>query len=151
MKIIRHPQKLHGFTLIEIIAVLAIFGLLTLISLPVYKQIKPNLTLNAEARDLVSNLKYAQQLSVTEQVNYAVVFNQALNQYAIINNVTGATVKTKILNNLISIQSIDDLTDNKAVFNVTGAAVENGSVIITNINNSTFTISIKPSGYVKIE
>jgi len=100
---------------------------------------------------MASDLRLAQQLSVTEQINYAVVFDQNANQYSIINTDTSEIIKTKNINPAISINSINDLTDNTAIFNVTGAATENGSIVLINSNNSISTISIKPSGYVKIE
>jgi len=133
------------------IMVLAIIGLIALVSLPVYQKIKPGLTLNSQARDIVSDLRYAQQLSVTEQINYSVVFDQALNKYTIVNTASGATLKSQNIKPIISINSITGLTANTATFNVTGAALESGNIILTSFNGNTKTIAIKPSGYVKIE
>src|SRR3989338_9342393 len=138
-------EKNLGFTLIEIIMVLAIIGLIALVSLPVYQKIKPGLTLNSQAIDIVSDLRYAQQLSVTEQINYSVVFDQALNKYTIVNTASGATLKSQNIKPIISINSITGLTANTATFNVTGAALESGNIILTSFNGNTKTIAIKPS------
>lgn len=144
-------KKKEGFTMIELLIALAVLSIVTVISLPVYRQIKPTLDLNTETRDIASDLRYAQQLSVTEQINHNVVFNSVLNSYEIINSQTSSVIKSKNINSNISISSISGLASSTATFNVTGAATEAGSIILANSNNATTTISIKPSGYVKIE
>lgn len=140
-----------GFTFAEIIAVIMVIAILALVSLPIYTQIRPTLNLSTETRDIVSDLRYAQQLSVTEQVNYSVSFNQAQNQYTITNTSNGQVTKNKNINPVISIESITGLTNNTVTFNVTGAALETGTITLKNTNDVTSVISIKPSGYVKIE
>jgi len=144
-------NKNLGFTLIEILAVLMVVGILALVSLPIYSRIKPKLNLNAETRDIASDLRYAQQLAVTEQTNYSVNFNQAQNQYSIVKISTGEIIKNKSLLNGITINSITGLDSDTAEFNVTGAATKAGTIVLINTDNITNTISIKPSGYVKIE
>lgn len=144
-------QNRAGFSLVEMLIVIAIIGLITLISLPIYQRVKPTINLDSKTRILVSDLRYAQQLAVTEQANHQVEFNQILNQYTIRNQATNEIIKTETINQSIRIESVNNLTDNTVVFNVTGAAVKDGSIVLINSNNATSTISIKPSGYVKIE
>lgn len=151
MEFINNLKNKSGFSLIELLGVITVIGIISLVSLPAYIKIKPTLDLNSEVRDIASDLRYAQQLSVTEQINYSVMFDKNSNQYSIINTVSNDVIKTKNINPNISIDSITDLTDDTAIFNVTGAAIEHGSIVLVNSNNSTSTISIKPSGYVKIE
>jgi prepilin-type N-terminal cleavage/methylation domain-containing protein len=147
-----HPIKSDvGFTLLEVMTVLAIIGIISLISMPIYLQIRPTLTLNSETRDVVSDLRYAQQLAVTEQTNYSIELNQAQNKYTITNTETSTIVKDENIKTGISIQSISGFTTDTIIFNVTGAALESGSFTLANLNNATTTITIKPSGYVKIE
>ena len=136
-----------GFTLLEITAVIAIIGILAAISLPVYQQLKPTLKLNAEARQLASDLRSAQQMAITEQINYLVVINPAENSYAIVKS-TGQTAQSRSLDD-VSFYAIAGLTDNTAEFTATGAAEESGTIILTNGEDAK-TVEIKPSGYVKI-
>ena len=69
----------------------------------------------------------------------------------IVNSASGATLKSQNINPMISINSITGLTADTVTFNVTGAALESGDIILTSSNGNTKTIAIKPSGYVKIE
>lgn len=145
-----HKQS-GGFTLLELLTVLAIIGIISVISMPIYRQIRPTISLNSETRDIVSNLRYTQQLAVTEQVNYSVAFDSLLNKYTITNTDTSEIIKDETINSGITIDSISGFTNNAVIFNVTGAALESGTIILINSNSVTTTISIKPSGYVKIE
>jgi len=149
--IIKKFKKSDGFTLFEITIVLAIIGIISAISVPIYQQIRPTLNLNSTTKDIISDLKYAQQLAVTEQDNYSIEFDIFFNKYTVTNTETGAIIKQKTINSDISIDSINGLTNDTLIFNVTGGVAEEGSLILINSKNITTTISIKPSGYVKIE
>lgn len=140
-----------GFSLIEIIIVLTIITIITAISVPIYQSIGPTLALRASARDLASDLRLAQQKSVTEQIIYAVVLDPANSQYSIIDTVSSSTIQTKELHNQITIATTTGLTDQTVRFTATGAAIESGSIVIMHNDGASSTISIKPSGYVKIE
>ncbi|MEK7653306.1 MAG: GspH/FimT family protein [Patescibacteria group bacterium] len=141
----------NGFTLLEIVIVLAIIAILALIGFSAFKTVQPNLNLKGASRDLASDLRYAQQLSVTEQVNYSVNFNKSQNSYAIVKSTTGQIIKNASLDGQISIDNISNLTNDTASFNATGAALQAGSITLINLNGATSTIEIKPSGYVKIQ
>lgn len=141
----------NGFTLLEILTVLAVIAILSLISLPIYKQIQPTLNLDAQTKSLAGDLRYAQQLAVSEQKTYVVVFNLIGSSYQIINLNSGQIIKAQVINQTVHLESITGLTDNTAEFTVTGAAVESGIIVLTNNQNKEKTVEIKPSGYVKIQ
>jgi Tfp pilus assembly protein FimT len=145
-------KKRQGFSLLEILVILSIIVLLSTISIPYLRKYQPNLKLNATARDLTSDLRYAQQLTVTEQVVYLVDFNLDSDSYQILK--TGAattTVKTVEFDSDVSFQQITDLPNNQVVFNFYGGVSEAGRIILVNINGKTATINIKPSGYIQLE
>lgn len=110
-----------------------------------------NFNLNSVIRDLASDLRYAQQLAVTSQVNYGVTFNVSEKTYQIKNYQTQASTKLVKIPSNIDILSINDFPDNTITFNATGAATSTGSIVLINQNGRTSTIEIKPSGYVKIQ
>ena len=143
-------MKSKGFSLIEILIIIAVIGILSLISLPIYRSINPTLSLNANTRQIASHLRQAQQLAVEEQNNYTAVFDINTNYYEIINMQSSSTVISQTLQNNITIDSISNLTDNTVTFTITGSALESGEIILKNANNETKNIEIKPSGYVKI-
>jgi Tfp pilus assembly protein FimT len=137
--------------MIELLIVIAIIGILALIGLPVYKNISPNITLNSSVRDLASDLRYAQQLAVTEQKMYSVKLDSLNNSYYIFQPDSGLIIKTRSINTQVKINSITGLTSSTASFTVTGASIESGEVALMNQTGKTNTIEIKPSGYVRIK
>jgi len=139
--------------LMNLLVTIGIIVLIATISIPYLRKYQPNLKLNAAARDLTTDLRYAQQLTITEQKIYRVVFNSDNDQYQIqrIDTAT-TTVKTVTFESEISIKQITDLTDNnKVIFNYYGGVSQSGTIILTNTNNVDATINIKPSGYIQLQ
>jgi Tfp pilus assembly protein FimT len=140
-----------GRMLMELLVVLGIIALLSTISIPYLRKYQPNLKLNAVARDLTTDLRYAQQLTITEQKVYQVVFDIINNEYRVQKiDAEITTVKTVALDSEINIKQITDLTDNKIIFNYYGGVSQAGQIVLTNINNVDATINIKPSGYIQL-
>jgi prepilin-type N-terminal cleavage/methylation domain-containing protein len=140
-----------GFTLIELLVVIAITGALLTISVPFYRSVTQNLNLNSVTRDMASDLRYAQQLAVTTQINHRININPNTDSYQIINTQDESIIKTVFIKDSIDIQNISGLTDYTVTFNATGAADSTGTIILGNINERQAVIEIKPSGYVKIQ
>lgn len=139
-----------GFTLIEMLVVIGIIGIVGSISFPVYQNMRPNITLNSATRDLATDMRYAQQLAVTEQLAYNVIFDIGASSYEIRNSSSNALIQEKVLPIGISFSSITGLAGNTAKFTATGAAVQPATIVLINRKSNQTTIEIKPSGYVKI-
>ncbi len=137
-------------TLAELLVSIAIIALVAAIAVPFYRTITVNLDLKAAERDIASDLRLAQQLSVTSQINYQVIFNISGNSYSVKNAATGASVKARVIKPPIRILSISGLSNDTVTFNAIGAATSTGSIILINSNNVQKTITIEPSGYVRI-
>lgn len=138
-------------TLAELLVAIAIIAIAAAVAAPFYRSIAMNISLNAASRDLASDLRLAQQLAVTTQMNHRAVFYPSDNSYAIKNAVSDATIKSRAIKPPITIMSIDSVLINSVVFNSTGAVASSGSITLVNPNNRTSTIEIKPSGYVRIQ
>jgi len=141
-----------GFTLIEILIVIGVIGIIVVISIPAYRQFQPTLQLNGAVRGLVTDLRYAQQLTVTEQKEHCVRFFPNDKEYKIIQcQDSGAEeiLKTISLQEIDSITVANDLSDNEVRYNPYGAVKEAG-IITLEINGKIKIIDVRPSGFVKV-
>lgn len=149
---IKWRQNIKGSLLIDLLVTLGIIALLSTISIPYLRKYQPNLVLNGVARNLITDLRYAQQLTITEQKTYQVALDLNDNKYQIQKiDIATTTIKTVTLESGISIKQITDLTDNRIVFNYYGGVEEAGTIILTNSNNIDAIINIKPSGYIQLQ
>lgn len=145
-------ENRKGAMLVDLLVVLGIIALLSTISIPYLRKYQPNLKLNATARDLTTDLRYAQQLTITEQKVHLVAFDIANDKYDILKiDSATSTVKTVSLDAEVGFDQITGLTNNQVVFNFYGGVSQAGQILLTNINNVTATINIKPSGYIQLE
>lgn len=143
-------KKIYGFSLIEIMVVLAIVSLLSLISAPLLTNYQKSSKLQNETRLLATNLRLAQQLAITEQNIYFLSLDPTVSIYQIINSKNNSVIKEVQLNSEVVIYEINGFTENKVQFNSTGGVLETGSVSLANSKNKISTLEIRPSGYVKI-
>ncbi|MFA6306312.1 MAG: hypothetical protein WCV70_00645 [Patescibacteria group bacterium] len=140
-----------GTMLMDLLVVIGIIALLSTIAMPYLRKYQPNLKLSATARDLTTDLRYAQQLTVTEQKIHLVAFNIMNDKYEILKiDSATTTVKTVILDPEVSFKQITDLTNNQVVFNFYGGVSQSGQIVLTNTNGVDATINIKPSGYIQL-
>ncbi len=100
---------------------------------------------------MAGNLRYAQQLSVTEQVVHGVEFDFFNNSYQV--NRYGeatSTIRYVELDSEVEFHEINGLSENMVKFNFYGGVNESGEVILNNVNTEAKVI-IKPSGYVQLD
>lgn len=144
-------QTANAFTLVEILVTLAIIGIIVGIAIPSFITLRPDINLNESVRNLVTDLRYAQQLTITEQIEYCAKFFLLEKKYQILqcdqNNVT---LEKKLPNDITNLNIIG-FSNNEVRFNSYGAVRESGDIILKNTKNNTKTIKVKPSGFIKIE
>jgi prepilin-type N-terminal cleavage/methylation domain-containing protein len=145
-----NPRAKQGITLIELLTVIAVIGILALASIPAFRAYGPRLELSGTVRDLISDLRYIQQLAVTEQKECCIKFFPAEKKYQILQCGEETILKEKILPEEIQTLIVSGLTDNEVRYNPYGAVRESGSIVLNNTKNQTKTISIKPSGFVEV-
>ncbi len=139
-----------GFTLIEILTVLGIIAVIAGVSVTFLRGAAQEGILQASARDVASDLRYAAELSVSTQINHAVRFDQVASRYTVIELTTPeTTIKQSSLTPGLSFSTIT-LPQNQAEFNTLGAVVATGTVTILNQSGGTRLLDIRPSGYVQI-
>lgn len=78
----RRSQQ-QGFTLAEVIMVLAIIGILAAIAIPNFLSWLPNMRLKAAARDLYSSMQKARAEAIKTNRDHAIVFDTANNRYVL--------------------------------------------------------------------
>ncbi len=140
-----------SFTIIELLIVIGILSILFSIGIPAFRAYQPALQLSGTVREITTDIRYAEKMAVNEQINHGVRFSTSSNQYQIIRfGATEEVLETKSLPDQISFCQISGLSESQVVFNPYGAALESGSVVLINNRNTTTTITIRPSGFVKI-
>ena len=141
----------RGFSLVQLLTVIAIIAIMATISIPALRQYGPNIKLKAAARQIVSDLRYAQQLTVSQQKIYYLEIDVAGRRYTLaLESDSTNPLKTTILPDGINFQTVSGFTGNRVVFNSYGAVSEAGQIILTNDQGNAYTINVKPSGYVQL-
>ncbi|MDD2696565.1 MAG: prepilin-type N-terminal cleavage/methylation domain-containing protein [Candidatus Pacebacteria bacterium] len=140
---------MKSFTLPEILVVIGIIGILALFALPALRAFQPNLQLSSVTQELVADLRYAQQLTVTEQKEHCLLFFPSEKKYQL-KECQGAVLKEKILPKEIESITPTGFTGDEVKYNPYGAVSEPGTVVLENTKKETKTISIKASGFVEV-
>ena len=145
-------RKPRGFTLFEFLVIIAIIGIIATISWSALKTLQPSWRLDGAVHDLAADLRYAQQQSVTEQVNYGIHFSSTTNEYQVIRyGTTTENILEKSLPEEVNFYQIIGFDGDEVIFNPYGAVKEMGSVSLINIEEKIKIIEIRPSGFVKIK
>ncbi len=145
----------NGFTLVEILVILAILAVVFGISTLALKNISPNMQLSGITRQLVTDFRYAEQVSVTKQINHGIVFSTSTspNEYQVVKYGEGGEIsevlKTEEFPPKVSIEEIN-FDNNKVAFNPYGAAVQGGNIVLINSKGETRVIKVSPAGFVKV-
>ncbi|MCK5211077.1 hypothetical protein KAJ89_00080 [Candidatus Parcubacteria bacterium] len=140
-----------GGMLVNVLVSLGIILMMATVSMPYLRSFRQNVELSETAREIVSDLRYAQQLTITEQVPHGVYFNDAIDSYYVFKLIIPtSTIKAVSLPANISFDTISGFTSNLVNFNSYGSVDQDGEIILSNTNNASSTITVKPSGYVQI-
>lgn len=138
----------RGVMLMDVMVAIGIIALLAVAAIPMIRQFYPNMVLSASAREMITDIRYAQQLTVTEQSVHKILFDDINGSYSILKIDSGTTtVKSVILDSDITIDSISGLSDDCLVFNFYGAVQESGQIVLVNESGKTVVVDIRPSGY----
>lgn len=137
-----------GFTLMEMLVVIAIFGLLAAIAVPTWISLLPTYALNSAARQVQSELHRIKAQAVAENVTFRLVFSDTADHYTIQRVGTTTTQQgIKPLPNGIDIRNAITLG-----FTSRGTATPGtgGTVKLCNSNGAGTNIVLNSTGRVRI-
>ncbi|MFZ3156393.1 MAG: GspH/FimT family pseudopilin [Smithella sp.] len=142
-------KSTKGFSLIEILIVIAIMAILLSIAAPNFNAWRQNRNLNEAVGALMGDLNFARQSAITQNVNYKVTFNNTANTYT----VQGGTYNaTKNLSNFGSGTFIysQNFNSSTVTFQPRGTLSGiGGTVSLKNSRNSCINIVVNTMGRVR--
>ncbi len=136
-----------AFSIIELVIVLAILFFFTALGINSFVRRQESFEKEGEVRELVDDLKYAKQITVSTQINHELSFDFENNSYRVIDQ-NGEEVKVKELIDDLTLEPVDDYQEVR--FTRFGAVFQSGEVIIEG-DNFLRLIKIKPSGYIDVK
>lgn len=141
-----------AFTIAETIAVIAVLAIIITISLPSFNQLRARYILGGDAKLLAADLRYTQQLSVTEQTPYELRLEPVNRTYAVVRLAVPETIiKTVTLDESVTINAPTGLVNDRVNFNAAGAPSGSGDIILTQTSGYLVTVSVRPSGFIKVQ
>jgi prepilin-type N-terminal cleavage/methylation domain-containing protein len=140
-----------GFTLAELMIVIAIIGILSAVSLYGWRGYQDNVNLKTAAGEVMADIASCKQRAVSEGINYCIQFTDGSPNYTINAASCGAPTQTQT-KNLTSFGS--GLTVSIANFGILGqqlrfiprGTISAGTVRLTNSKNSTAIITTTVTG-----
>ncbi|MGA2780379.1 MAG: GspH/FimT family pseudopilin [Smithella sp.] len=153
MVILRANHKdlgIKGFTLVELIVVIAIIAVLLTISPSMFTAFRQRTNLREAAGALAEGMKLAKQRAVAENVNYTVTFDINNNSYEIKGGTYDVTKKLSDFGSGISIlsQNYSGGNSGAVTFQTRGTCNLAGTVTLKNILNSQIAITTNTMGRV---
>lgn len=139
--------------MIDVLAVVGIVGIMAVSAVPYIRDFQPRLDLDSAKKQIASDLRYARQLTVTEQISHGVEFDENMESYKIIKMNSGvtSTVKYQNLAEDVGIKEVVDSSDDLVEFNFYGGVDESCEVILEHAGGDTGRVIVKPSGYIDVQ
>jgi len=139
----------NAFTLAELLVIIGIISALTLFAVPALRTFQPTLQLSSIVQEVVGDLRYAQQLTVTEQKEHCLQFFPTDKKYQL-KKCEGEIIKEKIFPKEIESFLVSGFADNEVRYNPYGAVKDAGTIILENTKNEIKIISVKASGFISV-
>jgi prepilin-type N-terminal cleavage/methylation domain-containing protein len=138
----RIPVNSNGFSMIELIVVLAVMGIVAAIALPNWHSLLPNYALNNATRQIQSELHHIKMRAAAENVGFQFVYAQGASGYTIQRD--SKTVVTKPLADGTTITK-----EGTILFSPRGTASGN-RVRLRNVKGACRQVVVSPTGRVRM-
>jgi type IV fimbrial biogenesis protein FimT len=151
-------QREWGFTLIEMMIVVAVFAIMAAIAIPSFMTLLPGMRLNGAARQVMGDLMAARMKAVKENNEFKVFFNSpGTNQYQILDDDdndgtadTGEAITTPPKNIQDNYHDVTFTSTNNPIFSPRGTATSLPTITLQNSSGSK-SVSVSIAGRVKID
>jgi len=138
-----------GLTLIELLFVILFILVFATMGFLGLMQRERRIRLSGEAGELVSDLRFAKRMSISEQINYGVEFDFSTDSYRVIRHGDEREeMKRKDFPPGITIEGSDEFSEVK--FTLFGAAFGRTEIFIQGEEFSKIII-VKPSGFIDVQ
>ena len=144
-----------GFTLIEMMIVIAVFAIVAAIAIPAFMSLLPGMRLNGAARQIMGDLMAARMDAVKQNNEVRVFFNSpGTNQYQILDDDdndgisdTGEAITTKNIRD--NYHDVTFTSTNNPIFHPRGTATSLSTITLRN-SDGTKTVTVSITGRVRI-
>jgi prepilin-type N-terminal cleavage/methylation domain-containing protein len=147
------PDK--GFTLIELIVVIALLGIMLALATPSFVDWRNNLNYRQTARQITSLLREAKSRTITENVSHSVVVDPSNRSYQMLRGATvlqGQTAPNPVLiRGGVSGTSTATIT---VVFSSNGTALltpTDGNIFVLEGTTQKFLVTVTPTGRISMQ
>lgn len=151
-----------GFSLMELMVVLVLFGIMSAIALPGFNKFMRAMDLNNQIQILATNLRVVRQRAITENNNWVVYWSDTDNGWGWWDDDDNDGVKDGPEHEQVPVplpgwvtatnSTTNPFASDTLSFQPNGSASESGSVIFTNPDGYTRSLSVvRPTGMVTVQ
>jgi len=149
VKIPKMKKTNTGFTLVELIVVLAIFGLGVALTIPAFGSFLQSSRLNGQTNQISGTLRAARRAAITKNINTVFVLDMTNHEYFYFEDpngdgVRGAGESRSQVNEMpegVTFQN-HTFSQDRVVFGPKGTTIESGTITIQNIHHGARSIRV---------